>query len=92
MRLLLFMLGISVGIIGIRNRAEAQNYPCCGVYRKGVMIFARSILFSNAWPLSAKQGSAFKIARTNRRRTTFVLLGRGPTSCATILRAQEPPG
>jgi hypothetical protein len=27
MRLLLIILGISVGIVGIGNRAEAQNYP-----------------------------------------------------------------
>jgi hypothetical protein len=32
MRLLLFILGISVGIIGIGNRAEAQNYPWCAYY------------------------------------------------------------
>jgi hypothetical protein len=38
MRLLLFMLGICVGILCIGNRAEAQNYPWCGVYRDGVMI------------------------------------------------------
>jgi hypothetical protein len=29
MRPLLFMLGICVGIVGIGNRAEAQNYPWC---------------------------------------------------------------
>ena len=38
MRLLLFILGIGVGIVSIGNRAEAQNYPWCGVYRDGVMI------------------------------------------------------
>ena len=38
MRLLLFVLGIGVGVVGIGNRAEAQNYPWCGVYRDGVMI------------------------------------------------------
>jgi len=32
MRLLLFMLGICVGIVGIGNRAEAQNYPWCAIY------------------------------------------------------------
>ena len=32
MRLLLLMLGICVGIIGIGNRAEAQNYPWCAYY------------------------------------------------------------
>jgi hypothetical protein len=32
MRLLLFILGIFVGIIGIGNRAEAQNYPWCALY------------------------------------------------------------
>jgi hypothetical protein len=32
MRLLLIMLGISVGIVGIGNRAEAQNYPWCADY------------------------------------------------------------
>ena len=35
MRLLLFMLGISVGIVGIGNRAEAQNYPWCAIYSGG---------------------------------------------------------
>ena len=29
MRLLLFVLGISVAVIGIGTRAEAQNYPWC---------------------------------------------------------------
>ena len=38
MRLSLFLLGICVGILCIGNRAEAQNYPWCGVYRDGVMI------------------------------------------------------
>jgi hypothetical protein len=38
MRLLLFLLGICVSLLGIGNRAEAQNYPWCGVYRDGVMI------------------------------------------------------
>jgi hypothetical protein len=32
MRLLLLMLGIGVGIVGIGNRAEAQNYPWCVIY------------------------------------------------------------
>jgi hypothetical protein len=32
MRLLLFILGIGVGIVGIGNRAEAQNYPWCAIY------------------------------------------------------------
>jgi hypothetical protein len=32
MRLLLFILGISFGIVGIGNRAEAQNYPWCAQY------------------------------------------------------------
>jgi len=35
MRLLLFMLGICVGIVGIGNRAEAQNYPWCAIYGTG---------------------------------------------------------
>jgi len=32
MRLSLFMLGICVVIVGIGNRAEAQNYPWCAIY------------------------------------------------------------
>jgi hypothetical protein len=32
MRLLLFILGIGVGIVGIGNRADAQNYPWCAYY------------------------------------------------------------
>jgi Protein of unknown function (DUF3551) len=35
MRLLLFILGISVGIVGIGNRAEAQNYPWCAMLNMG---------------------------------------------------------
>jgi hypothetical protein len=31
MRLLLFMLGISAGIVATGNRAEAQNYPWCAM-------------------------------------------------------------
>jgi hypothetical protein len=38
MKLVLFILGICVGLVGIGNRAEAQNYPWCAVYRDGVMI------------------------------------------------------
>lgn len=33
MRVVLFMLGISVGILCIGNRAEAQNYSRCSYYR-----------------------------------------------------------
>ena len=32
MRLLLLMLGISVCVVGIGTRAEAQNYPWCAIY------------------------------------------------------------
>jgi hypothetical protein len=32
MKLVLFILGISVGIGGVGNRAEAQNYPWCAIY------------------------------------------------------------
>jgi hypothetical protein len=35
MRLIPFMLGICVGLIGISNRAEAQNYPWCAYYSSG---------------------------------------------------------
>jgi Protein of unknown function (DUF3551) len=35
MRLLLFVLGIGVGIVGIGNRAEAQSYPWCAIYSGG---------------------------------------------------------
>ena len=35
MRLVLFILGISAGILGIGNRAEAQNYPWCLHYGTG---------------------------------------------------------
>jgi len=34
MRLLLFMLGIFVSIVGIGTRAEAQNYPWCAQYSR----------------------------------------------------------
>jgi hypothetical protein len=36
MRLLLFMLGICVGIVATGNRAEAQNYPWCAIYGDGM--------------------------------------------------------
>jgi Protein of unknown function (DUF3551) len=36
MRLLLFMLGISVVLVGVGTHAEAQNYPWCALYRDGV--------------------------------------------------------
>jgi hypothetical protein len=35
MRLFLLMLGISVSIVGIGTRAEAQNYPWCAYYSMG---------------------------------------------------------
>jgi hypothetical protein len=31
-RFLLFVLAISVDIVGIGSRAEAQNYPWCAIY------------------------------------------------------------
>jgi hypothetical protein len=34
-RLLLLMLGISVCVVGIGTRAEAQNYPWCAIYSEG---------------------------------------------------------
>jgi Protein of unknown function (DUF3551) len=36
MRFLLFILGISVGVVAIGNRAEAQHYPWCAMLNKGV--------------------------------------------------------
>jgi hypothetical protein len=35
MRLLLFVLGIPVLVIGIGSRAEAESYPWCAVYDGG---------------------------------------------------------
>jgi hypothetical protein len=35
MRLSLFILGISIGIVGIGSRAEAQNYPWCAMLNMG---------------------------------------------------------
>jgi Protein of unknown function (DUF3551) len=37
MRLLLFLVGFSVGIVSIGNRADAQNYPWCALYKEGAM-------------------------------------------------------
>jgi Protein of unknown function (DUF3551) len=36
MRLLLFILGIGVGLVGTGNRADAQNYPWCSIYTDGL--------------------------------------------------------
>jgi len=36
MKLLLFMLGICVSVVGTGNRAEAQNYPWCAYYSDGM--------------------------------------------------------
>jgi hypothetical protein len=35
MRLLLFLLGISVGVAITGKRVEAQNYPWCALYKEG---------------------------------------------------------
>jgi len=35
MRALLFIVGISVGIVAMGTRAEAQNYPWCAHYGTG---------------------------------------------------------
>jgi Protein of unknown function (DUF3551) len=35
MRFLLFILGISVCVVGIGSRAEAQNYPWCAMLSMG---------------------------------------------------------
>ncbi len=37
MRLLLFMLGIGVGVLCIEKPAEAQNYPWCAIYSEGAV-------------------------------------------------------
>ena len=37
MKLLIFVLGISVAVIGIGTRAEAQNYPWCAIYSGGAV-------------------------------------------------------
>jgi hypothetical protein len=36
MMLLLFVLGISVALLSIGTRAEAQNYPWCSIYTDGL--------------------------------------------------------
>jgi Protein of unknown function (DUF3551) len=35
MRFLLLILGICVGLTGVGNRAQAQNYPWCAIYGGG---------------------------------------------------------
>ena len=35
MRLLLFVLGICVGLVGVGNRAQAQIYPWCAMLSMG---------------------------------------------------------
>ena len=61
MRLLLFVLGICVGIVGIGNRPEAQNYPWCGVYRDGcydLLVHYFSAMLGHcqpSWVLHTKQ-------------------------------------
>jgi hypothetical protein len=35
MRLVIFILGISVGVVSFGNRVEAQNYPWCSIYGTG---------------------------------------------------------
>ena len=37
MRLLLFMLGIGVGVLCLEKPAEAQNYPWCAIYSGGAV-------------------------------------------------------
>ena len=80
MRLLLFILGIGAGVIGIGNRAEAQNYPWCGVYRDGVMICSFTT-FQQCLSLSAKLGSAYKTTHTKHRLRRV----RRPVSKGSIL-------
>jgi hypothetical protein len=36
MRLVLFTLGICLGLFGLGTRAEAQNYPWCAIYSGGM--------------------------------------------------------
>ena len=61
MRLLLLMVGICVGLVGIGNRAEAQNYPWCGVYRDGcydLLVHYFSAMLGHcqrSWVLHTKQ-------------------------------------
>jgi hypothetical protein len=58
MRLLLFMLGIFVSIVGIRTRAEAQNYPWRAQYSGGGGGMNCGFATFNAWPMSAELASA----------------------------------
>jgi Protein of unknown function (DUF3551) len=39
MRPLLFTMGLFVGLVGIENRAEAQNYPWCAVYSQNGPVY-----------------------------------------------------
>ena len=82
MRLLLFLLGISVGIVAIGNRAEGQNYPWCGVYRDGIMICsfttfpqclatvseAGFCIQNSTYQTSQTSFASYPLARVHRRR------------------------
>jgi len=47
MRLLLFMLGIGVGVLCIEKPAEAQNYPWCAIYSCGAVSGGHELWFHN---------------------------------------------
>jgi len=67
MRLLLFILGIGVGIVGIGNRADAQNYPWCATVtaETAAAQIAGSQHSNNAWkPREASAACANRIRNT----------------------------
>ena len=103
MRLLLFVLGISVAVIGIGTRAEAQNYPWCAYYsgRGGGGTNCGFISFEQCMETARGLGrcSPSRAASADKYSKALFLLAYGLRTksgslamFAAILRASSPEG
>ena len=81
MRLLLLMLGISVCVVCIGTRAEAQNYPWCAIYSGGAVSGGTNcgfVTFERAWsPRAGSAAFAIEIRNTSLHPDHILTLGKG---------------
>jgi len=78
MKPLLFTLGICVGILGVGNRAEAQNYPWCAQYSDGsgskncgFTTFQQCLADVSGVGGFCTQNSTYQPTRSSRRRYPY---------------------
>ena len=80
MRLLLFMLGIGVGVLCIEKPAEAQNYPWCAIYGEGAVGGGTNcgfITFEQCMETASGLGSLFAIGIRRKEGAVFIMANLG---------------